>query len=109
VARQVVLADARADERRVGERREPPRQVGTRGALALGLRPALEGIRVDLGAGPVPRELEPEPAELAVPVVGAGVVAEGGRPGPAAVDAGVEDVAARDPLLHEPGEEPGQP
>src|SRR5262249_7127427 len=95
VGRQVVLANAGADERRAGERREPPREVGARGPLAFLLRPPLEGVGVDLGAGAVPGELQPEPAELAVPVVGARVVAEGRRPGPAAVDAGVEDVAAR--------------
>src|SRR5262249_20396806 len=92
-----------------GGRGERTGGVGWGGPPTLGLRHTLERVRVDLGAGAVPGELEPEPAELAVPVVGAGVVAEGRRPGPATVDAGVEDVAARDPLLHELREQTGQP
>ena len=50
VGRQVVLADARADDRRAGETREPVGRVGARVVLALGVGEPLERVRVDLGA-----------------------------------------------------------
>src|SRR5439155_13874335 len=108
VGRQVVLADARADERRASERREAPAEVLAREPFALRIRQPLERVGVDLGARPVPRDLESEPAELAVAVIGPRVVAERRPAGPRAVDAGVEDVAARGALLDELRKEPGQ-
>ena len=88
VGRQVVLADARADERRVGERRKAPAEVLACEPFALRIRQPLQRVGVDLGARPVPRDLESEPAELTVPVVRPRVVAERRPAGPGAVDAG---------------------
>src|SRR5581483_6151538 len=109
VRRQVVLADARADERRTGERRKAAPEVAARELLALRLRDPLDRVRIDLLARAVPGDLEAEAAELAVAVVRAGVLAEARRPGPRAVDADEEDVPAGDPLLDELREQRGQP
>ena len=59
----------------------------------------------------VPGDLEPEAAKLTVAVVRAPVVTERRRPRPRPVDTHEEDVATRDPLFDEVGEElaPVQP
>ena len=101
VARQVVLADARPDDRSVGEGREAAGGVGAGARLGRRVGQPLEHVGVDLGAAAVGCDLHPEPAELAVAVEGAVVIAEAGRARPGAVDAEEEDVAARDALLDE--------
>src|SRR5262249_19143132 len=109
VCGQVVLADARSDDGRVRERREPAREVVACELPALRVRQTGELVRIDLGARPLPGALEAEAADLTEPVIRARVVAEPRPARPASVDTGEEDVAPRDPLLDEAGEELRQP
>src|SRR4051794_37722703 len=95
VAREAVLADARADDRCAGECGEPARRVGAGRALVLRRREPLERVGVHVLAGAVGRDLHAEAADLAVPVERAVVVGEPGSARPRAVDAEEEDVALR--------------
>src|SRR4051812_15164623 len=95
VAGERVLADARADDGGVRERGEAPRRVLAREPLVRLERRAVERVGIDAVAGPVGRDLHPEPAQVAVAVEAAVVVAEARPPRPGAVDAEEEHVAPR--------------
>ena len=105
------LAHLGADQRRVGEDREPQREVGAGAGRVVRHRPADRRIEIERRPGRVEADLQPVAEQVAAAARAPEPLSPGGRrgAGPVRADAEIRDVLLDHGAAHELGKKSGSP